>query len=236
VHRHYHVLLGNGADSVSSIIDDLVDAELFSKDPPRGPASDEALRGVVVVALGDLGQDDRTKNMIVAFMLNLFYERMLRTPKRPYLGTDPQLRFIDSFLLVDEADNIMRHEFEVLRTILQQGREFGAGVVLASQYLSHFKAGASDYREPLLTWVIHKVPSVKPQELAALGFSGDAPLQAARVSSLPVHHCLVKTHGIAGEVLRGKPFSSSCPPASHKDLATELVGGCLGNQIISCVT
>jgi DNA phosphorothioation-dependent restriction protein DptH len=211
VHGHYHTLLGNGADSVSSIIDDLVDAELFAKDPPRGAAAEEALRGVVVVALGDLGQDDRTKNMIVAFMLNLFYERMLRTPKRPYVGTAPQLRFIDSFLLVDEADNIMRHEFEVLRTILQQGREFGAGVVLASQYLSHFKAGSSDYREPLLTWVIHKVPNVRPQELAALGFVGDGPLQAARVSSLPVHHCLVKTHGISGEVLRGTPFFELLP-------------------------
>lgn len=206
VHAQYHALLGNGADSVSSIIDDLVDAELFAEEPPRDATADTTFDGVVVVALGDLGQDDRTKNMIVAFMLNLFYEKMLRTPKQPYVGTEPQLRYIDSFLLVDEADNIMRHEFDVLRNILLQGREFGAGVVLASQYLSHFKAGATDYREPLLTWFIHKVPNVKPQELIALGFTGNAPHQAEMVSGLPVHHCLVKTQGIPGEIIRGKPF------------------------------
>lgn len=206
VHAQYHALLGNGADSISSIIDDLVDAELFAEQPPRDAATDTTFDGVVVVALGDLGQDDRTKSMVVAFMLNLFYERMLRTSKQPYVGTDPQLRYIDSFLLVDEADNIMRHEFDVLRNILLQGREFGAGVVLASQFLSHFKAGTTDYREPLLTWFIHKVPNVKPQELIALGFTGDAPRQAERVSGLPVHQCLAKTHGLPGEIIRGKPF------------------------------
>lgn len=206
VHAQYHALLGNGADSISSIIDDLVDAELFAEEPPRDAATDTTFNGVVVVALGDLGQDDRTKSMVVAFMLNLFYERMLRTAKRPYVGVDPQLRYIDSFLLVDEADNIMRHEFDVLRNILLQGREFGVGVVLASQFLSHFKAGTTDYREPLLTWFIHKVPNVRPQELVSLGFVGDAPRQAERVSGLPVHQCLVKTLGVPGEVIRGTPF------------------------------
>src|SRR3546814_12989676 len=85
-------------------------------------------------------------------MLNMFYENMLRTTKLPFLGQDPQLRAIDSYLLVDEADNIMRYEFDVLRKLLLQGREFGTGVILASQYLRHFKAGGTDYREPLLTW------------------------------------------------------------------------------------
>ena len=39
--------------------------------------------------------------------------------KQPYLGNDPQLRFIDSMLLVDEADNIMKFNFDVLRQILE---------------------------------------------------------------------------------------------------------------------
>jgi len=106
--------------------------------------------------------------MLVAIMLNMFYENMLRTPKRPFVGNEPQLRVIDSYLLVDEADNIMRYEFDVLRKLLLQGREFGAGVILASQYLRHFKASATDYREPLLTWFIHKVPNVTPAELGPL--------------------------------------------------------------------
>lgn len=206
VHAQYKSLLGNKSDSPLSIIDDLVDMEMFAREPVDSTKFANFLDGVVVVALDALGQDDRTKNMLVAIMLNLFYEHMLRIPKRPYIGTDPQLRVIDSFLLVDEADNIMRYEFDVLRRILLQGREFGVGVILASQYLRHFKAGATDYREPLLTWFIHKVPNVAPQELGALGLTADVNQLADRVKTLAKHQCLYKTHNVAGDVVRGVPF------------------------------
>jgi DNA phosphorothioation-dependent restriction protein DptH len=161
---------------------------------------------VVVISLHALGQDDRTKNMLVALMLNVFYEHMLRIQKRPFVGSDPQLRVVDSFLLVDEADNIMRYEFDVLRKILLQGREFGVGVILASQYLRHFKPGATDYREPLLTWFVHKVPNVLAQELAALGLTGNVASFTDRVKSLGMHECLFKTFDVPGEIIRGKPF------------------------------
>ena len=160
----------------------------------------------MVVSLDALGQDDRSKNMLVAVMLNMFYENMLKTQKRPFLGTDPQLRVIDSYLLVDEADNIMRYEFDVLRKLLLQGREFGVGVILASQYLRHFKVGATDYREPLLTWCIHKVPNATAAELGALGLISDLGEMSERVKSLPNHHCLYKSFDAPGEVIRGLPF------------------------------
>ena len=130
----------------------------------------------------------------------------MKTPKRPFLGTDPQLRVIDSYLLVDEADNIMRYEFDVLRKLLLQGREFGIGVILASQYLRHFKVGATDYREPLLTWCIHKVPNVTAAELGALGLVSDIGEMSERVKSLPNHHGLYKSFDAPGEVIRGVPF------------------------------
>ena len=76
----------------------------------------------MVIALDALGQDDHSKNMLIAVMLNMFYENMLKTPKRPFVGKDPQLRAIDSYLLVDEADNIVRYVFDVLRKLLLQGR------------------------------------------------------------------------------------------------------------------
>jgi hypothetical protein len=136
----------------------------------------------------------------------MYYEHMLRIPKRPYVGNDPKLRAIDSFLLVDEADNIMRYEFDVLRKLLLQGREFGVGIILASQYLRHFKSGATDYREPLLTWFLHKVPNVTPQELGALGLTSDMSQLAERVKTLPNHNCVFKTVGVEGDVIRGIPF------------------------------
>lgn len=206
IHAAYRELLGGKSDSPMAIIDDLVDMEIFERDSAKARSFDEFMDGVVVVSLDAMGQDDRSKNMLVAIMLNMFYENMLRTPKRPFQGSEPQLRVIDSYLLVDEADNIMRYEFDVLRKLLLQGREFGAGVILASQYLRHFKAGATDYREPLLTWFIHKVPNVAAAELGSLGFTSDLGDLAERVKTLPKHHCLYKSFDVKGEVLRGTPF------------------------------
>lgn len=206
VHRAYGELLEGKADSPMAIIDDLVDMEVFASKASETIPFDQFLDGVVVISLDALGQDDRSKNMLVAVMLNMFYENMLRTPKRPFLGNEPQLRAIDSYLLVDEADNIMRYEFDVLRKLLLQGREFGTGVILASQYLRHFKVNATDYREPLLSWFIHKVPNVTATELSALGLTGSAAELAERVKSLQVHQCLYKSFDVPGEVVRGLPF------------------------------
>lgn len=208
VHASYRATLGNKVDSPLAMIDDLVDMEMFSPEPASSEGIDKFLDGVVVVSLHALGQDDRTKNMLVAIMLNMFYEHMLRIPKRPFVGEAPQLRVIDSFLLVDEADNIMRYEFDVLRKVLLQGREFGVGVILASQYLRHFKAGATDYREPLLSWFIHKVPNIVPQELGALGLAGDVAHLAERIKTLGKHECLFKTFNVPGEIVKGIPFYS----------------------------
>lgn len=208
VHRNYLEAMEGGADSLSGILGDLVDMEIFTPDQKSVVTTEEFLSGVVVISLNELGSDDRTKNMLVAIMLNLFYEHMLKIPKRPYLGEKRNMRVVDSMLLVDEADNIMKYEFDVLRRILLQGREFGVGVILASQYLSHFKSGATDYREPLLSWFIHKVPNIRPQELSALGLRDTVGLSqfAERIRSLGVHECLYKTHDVQGEFVRGAPF------------------------------
>ncbi|MBY5867837.1 ATP-binding protein [Rhizobium leguminosarum] len=206
VHAAYAEMLDGKSDSIMAIIDDLVDMEVFARSTRDTVPLDQFLDGVVVVSLDALGQDDRSKNMLVAVMLNLFYENMLRTQKRPFIGTDPQLRAIDSYLLVDEADNIMRYEFDVLRKLLLQGREFGTGIILASQYLRHFKVNSTDYREPLLTWFIHKVPNVTPAELSALGLTGSVAELAERVKSLQNHQCLYKSFDVPGEVIRGLPF------------------------------
>lgn len=208
VHRNYVAALKGGVDSLSGILGDIIDMELFAEDRATIIRSDEFLKGVVVIALNDLGQDDRTKNMLVAIMLNVFYERMLKVPKRPFLGMNGDMRVVDSMLLVDEADNIMQYEFDVLRKVLLQGREFGMGVILASQYLSHFKAGATDYREMLLTWFLHKVPNISGKDLGPLGLNDPTALQqvAERIKALGLHECLYKTHDVAGEFIRGTPF------------------------------
>ena len=199
--------LVNKPDSVFSILSDMVDMELFEEDAGRLVPFSDYLDGVVVVDLASLGQNDNTKNMLVVLFLNLFYENMLRLEKFPFVGSDPQLRTINGFLLVDEADNIMRYQFPVLQNVLLQGREFGVGVLLASQYLSHFKPDArTNYKEPLLTWFIHQVPSVTVNDLKGIGLIDVDSGMVSRIQGLGKHECLYKSLNVDGEFICGIPF------------------------------
>lgn len=202
----YADIVGDKLDAPYSIMSNMVDMELFTRDPEAVLPFSEFFSGPVVVDLGYLQDDDKTKNVVVAIMLNLFFAYMISREKKPFLGTDPQLRYIDSFLLVDEANNIMQYEFDVLKKLLLQGREFGIGVMLASQYLSHFRTANEDYREPLLTWFVHKVPNLSVKDLVGIGLTDVDQSVVDRVKGLANHHCLYKTFNVAGEVIRAKPF------------------------------
>jgi hypothetical protein len=202
----YAEAAGDKVDSPFAIMSDLVDGAYFTSDVSKVQPFSSFLDGVVVVDLAAVGQDDRTKNMLVAIFLNLFYEHMLTIPKKPFIGSDPQLRHVDAILLVDEADNIMKYEFDVLKKILLQGREFGVGVMLASQYLSHFRTAHENYIEPLLTWLVHKVPNVTVKELESLGLSNVDSSTAQRIKSLECHECLYKTFDVEGKFIRATPF------------------------------
>ena len=202
----YGKLVGDRIDSPYSILSDLVDLEVFVDHASEAEPFNQFFSGVTVIDLAELGIGEKERNMLVVLFLNLYFEYMINLEKRPYVGTEPQRRFIDSMLLVDEADNIMKYNFEVLRQILLQGREFGVGVLLASQFLSHFKTRETDYTEPLLTWFVHKVPNVTAKELQSIGLSKVAPSTIERVKSLEVHQCLFKTLDVPGRFMRGVPF------------------------------
>jgi hypothetical protein len=203
----YRRLSGGAIDSPYSIMSDLVQGEYFVCDAASVRPFAEFINGVVVIDLAELGQEDREKSMIVASFLNLFYEHMLGIEKRPFVGQAPQLRYIDTMLLVDEATNIMKYEFDVLKKILLQGREFGVGVLLASQYLtSHFKTAHEDYREPLLSWFVHKVPNITVKDLEGIGLTNVSQDMVVAIKQLNVHECLCKTLGVDGKFIRGTPF------------------------------
>ena len=206
VFEAYGDLVGDRLDAPYGIMSDMVDMELFTRDSSTVLPFSEFFNGPVVIDLGYLQDDDKTKNVVVAIMLNLFFAYMITREKKAFLGVDPQLRCIDSFLLVDEANNIMQYEFDVLKKLLLQGREFGIGVMLASQYLSHFRTSNEDYREPLLTWFVHKVPNLTVKDLVGIGLTEVDQSVVDRVKGLANHQCLYKTYDVAGEVIRAKPF------------------------------
>ena len=192
VHARYEETL-NKPDSVLSILSNFTSYRLFERDLTQVKTFSAFFSGVTVIDLKSLGTWDQGKNMLVVMLLNLFYDYMLKVEKKTYIGNEPQLRAIDSFLLVDEADQIMNLEFPVLRRILLQGREFGIGVILASQYLSHFKQDKEDYSEPLLTWILHKVPNISVRELSGIGLTDSLNEAAEKIKHLKPHHSFYKT-------------------------------------------
>lgn len=198
---------GQKPDAVTSILKPFILGEIFSDDPKEMMSFEEMMKDkVVIVALNDFGTDDNGKNALVVLFLNLYYDYMLNSTKWPFVGSSPQLRRLNSFLLVDEAVNIMKYNFPVLMNLMLQGREFGFGVILASQYLDHFKKDGRNYGQPLLTWFLHKVPSVTLKELQQLGLPNVTADIAAKISSQKVHHALYSSLNFSGKFIEEVPF------------------------------
>lgn len=201
-------LKDNAFDSVAAVLNGFVLNEVFSEERDELITMKEILNDkVLILAVSDLGADDDLKTALITLFLNKYYEYMLHLKKWPFEGEAPnQLRRLNSFVMVDEATNIMAHEFLVLNQLLLQGREFGVGVILASQYVSHFKVGKTNYGETLLTKVVHKVPNTTVNDLKAFGFASATPDMAGRVPTLAVHQALVKTLGMDARFMRGTPY------------------------------
>lgn len=195
-------------DAVSSILETLVYGEIFSEDQSSLCSLSEAMADtLLVVNLNDLGADTSLKNTLVVLFLDMFYEEMKRSKKTPFkVENGATLRTLNSYLVVDEASNIMAYDFPVLESLLKEGREFGVGVILSSQYLSHFKSGAMDFAETLSTWFVHKVPNVTTAQLSSLGISKAGPELAEKIKSLAKHQSLYRSDLVSARFIVEVPF------------------------------
>jgi DNA phosphorothioation-dependent restriction protein DptH len=119
--------------------------------------------GVTVINLS--GYDPVIQNLVVALTLDLFYAQM---HQKGSSKIDDPYRQLTKFVLVDEADNFMKQEFPGLRKLLKEGREFGVGTILSTQELTHFKTTNNDYSGYILSWIIHRVASIKSQDIKSL--------------------------------------------------------------------
>jgi hypothetical protein len=198
---------GGQTDSVVAVLNTFVFGEIFSDDRAAlVPFGDMLHDTVLVVDLKSLGVDQDTKNALVALFLNQYFEHMQGLTRWPYQGSQPQLRRLNSFLVVDEAINIMKYRFEVLENLMLQGREFGVGVILSSQYLTHFEQPGTNYGEPLRTWFIHKVPQVTQRNLASIGLPTASQQDANRISELGLHEVYYSSLGYPGRFVRCTPY------------------------------
>lgn len=150
-------------DSLYAALSKLARFKIFEDIPEKMTSLYDLMSGVVVIELA--GYPSEIQNLIVALTLDLFYSQMQKKGK-PHVKGD--YRQITKMILVDEADNFMSQDFPSLRKILKEGREYGVGVILSTQDLSHFKTGENKYASYVLTWIIHRVSEIKNADIKAI--------------------------------------------------------------------
>lgn len=178
-------------DSLASAMKKLFEFEIFESDPKQTKSLFEVLNGVVVIDLS--GYDPDIKNLIVAITLDLFYAQMFTEGSSKL---DNRYRQLTRMILVDEADNFMSEGFPSLKKIMKEGREFGVGVILSTQFLKHFGTSEDDYSKYILTWVVHCVADLKEREVDFIFKTVAKSQESARlfndVKALTKHHSIVK--------------------------------------------
>ncbi len=150
-------------DSLYAALYELNTFQIFEPISKKTQSLYDTLSGVVVINLS--GYDTKIQNLVVAITLDIFYSQMHQQGSSKL---DGNYRQISKMILVDEADNFMSQEFESLKKILKEGREFGVGTILSTQELTHFKTSETDYSSYILTWIIHRVSQLKNQEIKAI--------------------------------------------------------------------
>lgn len=153
------------------------------------------------------GYDPDIQSLIVAITLDLFYSQMQASGSSRMEGNYRQLT---KLILVDEADNFMSEGFPALKKILKEGREFGVGTILSTQFLKHFGNGEDDYSKYILTWVVHNVADLKKSDIDFVfkteTKSKESQILYKVIKSLAKHHSIVKLGNNKPVYVRDKAF------------------------------
>lgn len=155
-------------DKAFALFDKLRDYTIFTTNNSNCVSLFEWLNSIRVIDL-TLYPDD-TKKVIVSLILDLFYAEMRQ------LGGSKQkngFRELRAMIMVDEAHQFLKKDFNSFRSIISEGRMFGVGMILSTQNVSDFKTSKEDYSQFILSWVIHHVNSISKAELANIFGSSD---------------------------------------------------------------
>ncbi|MCR5769672.1 MAG: DUF87 domain-containing protein [Butyrivibrio sp.] len=192
-------------DSLAAALDKLNMFQIFESNPSETKSLFELLKGVVVIDLS--GYDPDIQSLIVAITLDLFYSQMQAAGSSKM---DGQFRQLTKMILVDEADNFMSEGFPSLKKILKEGREFGVGTILSTQFLKHFGSGEDDYSKYILTWIVHNVSDLKTSDVDFVfkteAKSAESVTLFNRIKGLKIHHSIIKIGVNKPVYLKDKPF------------------------------
>lgn len=192
-------------DSLAAAMDKLYQFQVFESDPSKTESLFSALNGVVVIDLS--GYDADIQSLIVAITLDLFYAQMQAAGSSKM---DQQYRQLTKLILVDEADNFMSESFPSLKKILKEGREFGVGTILSTQFLKHFGSTDDDYAKYILTWVVHNVADLKTSDVEFV-FKTESKSSETQnlfndIKGLQKHHSIVKIGTSKPRYIEDKAF------------------------------
>lgn len=192
-------------DSLAAAMDKLYQFQVFEGDPSKTVSLFDLLQGVVVIDLS--GYDSDIQSLIVAITLDLFYSQMQAAGSSKM---DQQYRQLTKFILVDEADNFMSEGFPALKKILKEGREFGVGTILSTQFLKHFGSGEDDYSKYILTWVVHNVADLKSSDVEFVfkveSKSTESQTLFNDIKSLKKHHSIIKISNFQPKYVEDRAF------------------------------
>lgn len=201
-------------DSVISVLRMMVDLMVFESDSSKTRSFVEIFDRNTVLNLSGISGAGQDIVDIVAtmFLDNLYTDYMKTREKKPFItGEDGKSRrFVDSFVLIDEAHHAMGRDFDVLMKLMLEGREFGMGVILSSQYLSHFNTKGYNWAEALSTWVVHNVRNATAKQFEGIGFRNNIGGMVTEVTKLPTHwayYRCMNNHN-EGVLMKGQPFFS----------------------------
>lgn len=150
-------------DSLYAALDKLNDFEIFEPDSTKTIPLYDLIDGVTIINLN--GYSSEIQNLVVAITLDQFYSQMQIHGHSRFEGN---YRQINKLILVDEADNFLSKNFESLRKILKEGREYGVGTILSTQFLNHFSTSDNEYSQYILTWIIHRVSEINDKEIGSI--------------------------------------------------------------------
>jgi len=192
-------------DSLAAAMNKLHQFQVFEGVPSNTKTLFDVLKGVVVIDLS--GYDPDIQSLIVAITLDLFYVQMQAVGSSKMEGNYRQLT---KLILVDEADNFMSEGFPALKKILKEGREFGVGTFLSTQFLNHFGSGEDDYSKYILTWVVHNVSDLKGSDVDFVFKTENKSTESISlfnaIKKLGKHHSIVKLGNSKPQYIVDKAF------------------------------
>lgn len=177
-------------DSLYAALQELYEMEVFEPDASKTISLFDMIDGITVINLS--GFNASIQNLVVSITLDVFYNQM---QMQGHSGINGNYREITKMILVDEADNFLSKDFTSIKKILKEGREYGVGTILSTQFLSHFSTSDNDYANYILTWIVHNVSELSAKEIRMV-FSTQSKAEEEnimnRIKSLQKHYSIMK--------------------------------------------